>query len=178
MPFIFHNGCMHDRAGVPPDVHGHGGQLGGRDGATTGGGSGKINPPPPPKKYIGEGAWLAKAFLCTKQNNHTQPLPPFMTPPHPCLHPPPPPPPPQMAFELGRFAARHGRAMGTQALGTFLSNRLYLHRLQPMYALNLVAGLDDQGEHGWFWLCLFWKGGEKMGGQDGGDGHTQTQSLP
>lgn len=51
----------------------------------------------------------------------------------------------QMALELGRFAARHGRPMGTKALGTFLSNRLYLHRLQPMYALNLVAGLDDQG---------------------------------
>lgn len=50
-----------------------------------------------------------------------------------------------MALELGRFTARHGRPMGTQALGTFLSNRLYLHRLQPMYALNLVAGLDDQG---------------------------------
>lgn len=50
-----------------------------------------------------------------------------------------------MALELGRFTARHERPMGTQALGTFLSNRLYLHRLQPMYALNLVAGLDDQG---------------------------------
>lgn len=50
-----------------------------------------------------------------------------------------------MALELSRFAARHGRAMGTRALGAFFSNRLYLHRLQPMYALNLVAGLDDQG---------------------------------
>ena len=52
---------------------------------------------------------------------------------------------PQMAYELGCFEARHGRAIGTGALGTFLSNRLYLHRLQPMYALNLVAGLDAQG---------------------------------
>ena len=50
-----------------------------------------------------------------------------------------------MAYELGRFEARHGHSIGTKALGTFLSNRLYLHRLQPMYALNLVAGLDAQG---------------------------------
>ena len=50
-----------------------------------------------------------------------------------------------MAYELGCFEARHGHAIGTRALGTFLSNRLYLHRLQPMYALNLVAGLDAQG---------------------------------
>ena len=50
-----------------------------------------------------------------------------------------------MAYELGCFEARHGHAIGTRALGTFLSNRLYLYRLQPMYALNLVAGLDAQG---------------------------------
>jgi hypothetical protein len=51
-----------------------------------------------------------------------------------------------MAYDLSCFEAKHGRPIGTAALGTFLSNRLYLHRLQPMYALNLVAGLDAQGE--------------------------------
>lgn len=50
-----------------------------------------------------------------------------------------------MAYDLSCFEAKHGRPIGTAALGTFLSNRLYLHRLQPMYALNLVAGLDAQG---------------------------------
>ncbi len=53
-----------------------------------------------------------------------------------------------MAYDLSCFEAKHGRPIGTAALGTFLSNRLYLHRLQPMYALNLVAGLDDQGRGG------------------------------
>ena len=53
-----------------------------------------------------------------------------------------------MAYDLSCFEAKHGRPIGTAALGTFLSNRLYLHRLQPMYTLNLVAGLDDQGRGG------------------------------
>ncbi|KAM3574505.1 hypothetical protein VYU27_003514 [Nannochloropsis oceanica] len=51
----------------------------------------------------------------------------------------------EMAYDLSCFEAKHGRPIGTAALGTFLSNCLYLHRLQPMYALNLVAGLDDKG---------------------------------
>lgn len=53
-----------------------------------------------------------------------------------------------MAYDLSCFEAKHGRPIGTAALGTFLSNCLYLHRLQPMYALNLVAGLDDKGRGG------------------------------
>jgi len=53
-----------------------------------------------------------------------------------------------MAYDLSCFEAKHRRPIGTAALGTFLSNRLYLHRLQPMYALNLVAGLDAQGRIG------------------------------
>jgi 20S proteasome alpha/beta subunit len=35
--------------------------------------------------------------------------------------------------------------MGTGALATFLSNRLYLYRLKPLYAQNVVAGLNAEG---------------------------------
>jgi 20S proteasome alpha/beta subunit len=52
----------------------------------------------------------------------------------------------QLAYDLSCFEAKHGGAIGTAALATFLSNRLYLYRLQPVYALNLVAGLNALGE--------------------------------
>lgn len=53
----------------------------------------------------------------------------------------------QLAYELGQFQSRHQRPIGTTALGRFLSNQLYLHRLQPIYAFNIVAGLDQSGTY-------------------------------
>lgn len=50
----------------------------------------------------------------------------------------------QLAYEVSTYHARHG-AMGTGALATFLSNRLYLYRLKPLYAQNVVAGLNAEG---------------------------------
>lgn len=45
------------------------------------------------------------------------------------------------------YQHNHNRPMSVSAVAQLLSNTLYYKRFFPYYTFNLVAGLDEQGEH-------------------------------
>lgn len=49
---------------------------------------------------------------------------------------------------VGRYKIEHEADISTTAVAQLLSNTLYFRRFFPYYALNVVAGLDNEGERG------------------------------